>query len=139
MSELPEYLTAATEAITQGDFEVVVFGRTHLPKQISIGSVGDPRCYFNSGAWCDVMRLPESVTKDFHTARAPLQEFVRAIRNNDFRQYTYRYLSFVEIDVDPEKKENSVRKARLYSYGCSGQERSPPLTNLLDIQRVQSP
>jgi UDP-2,3-diacylglucosamine pyrophosphatase LpxH len=125
--ELPEYTEAAREMTQLGGFEVVTFGHTHLPKEISFSAGGEgPPWYFNTGTWCDVMQLPPGIAAEYSAARAELEAFLKALRGNDFSQYVRRYLTFLEIELEPDER---VRTATLYSYGGPGRERSKPLTN----------
>ena len=56
--EQPEWLRHA-QALAEGGFRAVVFGHTHLAKQVPLagGAV-----YLNTGTWADLMRLPAGLT-----------------------------------------------------------------------------
>lgn len=127
--ELSQYLGAAEATAHKGDFDAVIYGHTHLPKQINVGTESRPRWYLNTGTWCDVIRLPESLAGDFAKAGPELKRFVLALKRNDYAPYVYRYLSFVELLVETANK-GAVREANLYSYCGRGRERCPPLTDV---------
>jgi UDP-2,3-diacylglucosamine pyrophosphatase LpxH len=125
--EEPAYFKAARDTARTGGFDVIVYGHTHLPKKVGLdeGMRGE-KVYFNTGTWCDVMQLPDAFTRDFADARSEVEEFVEAVRRNDFGRYVRRYLSFVEVEVRPD---GSVGDADLYSYCGAGRERAEPLAN----------
>lgn len=137
-AELANYLDAATETAAQGDFDVIVYGHTHLPKKVSLLNGGSAaagaehqRWYLNTGTWCDVMRLPDAITGDFAEAEAELKEFLAAVRLNKYGRYVRRYLTFVEMLVDPTGKQR-IAEPHLHSYCGRGRERCQPLTDILE-------
>lgn len=133
------YLDAATDIAVRGDFDLVVFGHTHLPKRVPIDASGRPALYLNTGTWTDVMRLPpelaasplpaEAVERAAVERRAScaLDEFVAALRDNRFDQYVRRYLSYVEATVDDAGR---VLEAEVRSYGGPSNPRAPVLTDV---------
>lgn len=138
-TERAEYLDAALETARQGDFDVVIYGHTHLPKKIALNvagaltgdtAAGAGRWYLNTGTWCDVMQLPATLTGTYAEAEPALKSFVRDLRENNLSGYIRRYLSFAEVLVDPSGKQ-LVDEAHLFSYGGPGHERSAPLTDIL--------
>jgi UDP-2,3-diacylglucosamine pyrophosphatase LpxH len=133
--EAPAYLDAARTTALRGRFEVIIYGHTHLPKRVPLYRSDAPapeECptavYFNTGTWCDVMRLPEDLAAPYKQVKQPLLVFFQAISCNDFSRYVKRYLSFVELVVDPGD-EGHVQEAHLYSYCGHGRERSAPLSD----------
>jgi UDP-2,3-diacylglucosamine pyrophosphatase LpxH len=135
-TELPEYLDAAKETAELGNFAVVTYGHTHLPKKVPLGPGGKgPPWYFNTGTWCDVMRLPGEIAWDDPVGWGELLSFHKAIGANDFKRYIRRYLTFLEIEVEPAEGIEGVRKAELYSFGGDGHERLEPLTSVLDLPK----
>lgn len=122
--ESPTYLDAA-RATAAGGFDVVVYGHTHLPKQIRL----DSALYLNTGTWCDVMRMPPEIGLPYEAAGPALRRFVEALRTNDYRAYVCRYLTYARIAVDPQGHA-PVTEAALHSYCGPGREASPPLTPL---------
>jgi UDP-2,3-diacylglucosamine pyrophosphatase LpxH len=124
--EVDTYLDAARGTIKSGDFDAVIYGHTHLPKRILLN---DRNWYLNTGTWADVMRLPDILAEDYEKALPELLAFVEAMRNNTFRRYIKRYLSFVEVVINlPER--GRVEDAQLYSFCGPGHERSAPLTSI---------
>ena len=89
--EQPEWLRHA-QALADGGFRAVVFGHTHLAKQVLLagGAV-----YLNTGTWADLMRLPVGLfAPDRDAARAALDRFVadlQAGRHDDHLAFVPRY------------------------------------------------
>jgi UDP-2,3-diacylglucosamine pyrophosphatase LpxH len=131
-SELDGYKNAAEDTAELGRFEVVTYGHTHLPKKVALGPPGaEPRWYFNTGTWCDVLRLPWDFTSPYAGVRSEVEQLMTALAENDFERYLQRYLTFLEIELRPSGDGHRVNKAELYSYGGRGRERCPPLTSHL--------
>lgn len=121
-----EYLNAARKLRSEGPARCVVFGHTHLPKQIREGEL----TYLNTGTWADVIRLPK-LTGNFAADLVGLTPFVEAMANNTLDKYICRYLSFAEIELDAHGdvvKDNGELRARVHSFCGSGRERAPMLT-----------
>ncbi|HEX8136244.1 MAG TPA: metallophosphoesterase [Pyrinomonadaceae bacterium] len=126
LHEIATYLDAARGTIAGGDFDVVIYGHTHMPKRIEL-SAGS--WYLNTGTWADVMRLPDAMAEDYEQALPELLNFIEALRQNDFSRYIKRYLSFVELVIDLEEG-GRVEETHLWSFAGPGHERSAPLTNV---------
>jgi len=78
------YLDAAMELATNG-VRVVLFGHTHLAKDIQLGG---GRRYLNTGAWADCLRVPKSVINGPREhALAALNTFAAAVCMNRFDDY----------------------------------------------------
>ncbi|HLL75045.1 MAG TPA: hypothetical protein VK421_07240 [Pyrinomonadaceae bacterium] len=125
--EESNYLDAARKTAADGDFDVILYGHTHLPKKIKLEDGAQPRWYLNTGTWCDVIRLPDAVAGDYDTAKPVITDFADALGRNDYSRFVRRYLSYVELLVDPEGRQR-VAEPQLYSYCGRGRERSAPLT-----------
>jgi UDP-2,3-diacylglucosamine pyrophosphatase LpxH len=134
--ETAGYLDAARETAARGGFEVIAYGHTHLPKKVCLGPGGGAPWYFNTGTWCDVLRLPGAVTASYAEASSTLEAFLSSVRANDFGRYIRRYRPFLEIEVDPDATSRTVRRAELYFYGGHGQERSAPPADLSTAPRM---
>lgn len=127
-TEKPSYRDAARITLEGGSFDAVVYGHTHLPKQVEMVFGERKGIYLNSGTWSDVMRLPAALSEDFNTAQGELERFWNAIRDNNFSPYIKRYLSYVEVLLDQD--EGSIRQADLRSFCGAEQPRAEPLTSI---------
>lgn len=127
--EQAAYFNAARETASKGDFDVVVYGHTHLPKFVEGSHLGSSGkfTYINTGTWSNVMRLPFALTGDFGRDRAGIELFLNAMAHNDYTPFIKGYLSYAEIVIDPAAG-GMVREAKLRSYCGVGKEREPPLT-----------
>lgn len=121
--ELPAYLEAARALLASGRFTHVVFGHTHLPKEISIvREPHPPGVYLNCGTWADVIALPDGV--EGGDDDAVLKRFVDDLSNRNLTPHLRRYLSYVEATV----ADDDAVEAHVHSYCGAGAERQPPLT-----------
>lgn len=69
--ESPEYLDAAKILARSRRFSTIVFGHTHLPKQLEIPNEGSSRVqYINTGTWADLIRVPKEILSDVDATRA---------------------------------------------------------------------
>lgn len=123
--EKEQYLDPARELIDQREFQVVVFGHTHLPKQVP-GRLdrGFRTCYINTGTWADVMRLPPAVLERNETGQTAVAQFCEALQANDHARYVQRYLAYAEILV----RDGVTRQADLRFWCGAGRERETDLT-----------
>jgi UDP-2,3-diacylglucosamine pyrophosphatase LpxH len=119
--EEPRYRTSAEEILGTGRFDAVVFGHTHLPKDISIN--GNKR-YLNTGTWCDVMRLPDALLTDGPAAQGDLLTFVEHLETNELTSYRRRYRAYVEAEISEDGVPASIA---LRAYGGKGREREGEL------------
>jgi len=100
------YLKAATRLLEGDNFDVVVFGHTHLPKKIEL----DNGIYINTGTWADVMKFPLGILDlDEPECTQALKKFVDEIKpNNEIEPNKIsRYINdddfkatYAEIDLD---------------------------------------
>lgn len=131
--ESNEYLDAAKALIESGQFSTIVFGHTHLPKDIVLEAAnGTTGKYLNTGTWTDVMHLPETIFQSYEEAKTELQAFVQAIAENDHHDYVRRYLTWAEIHLE----QNKVQSSGIYSYCGEGKEREKPLTDFADLDTI---
>ena len=126
--ESSEYLDAAKGTVRSGDFDIVIYGHTHLPKKARIDHAGQECWYLNTGTWCDVLRLPEQIAAEYEAAKPALEDFVSALALDRFDRYIKRYLTFVELAVDPESQA-PVAEPALYTFCGAGRERCAALTD----------
>ena len=129
--ETPEYLDAARVLANNGGFSTVVFGHTHLPKQVRIA--GD-NCsaiqYFNSGTWADIIKVPEEILTGTGSAEDVLEPFIIAMRTNQLRDYITCFLTYVQVTLDDK---DDVTGAALYSYVNNDKPRHPPLSPVEEL------
>jgi len=86
-------------------FQVIVFGHTHLAKQVSLPGGAT---YLNSGTWADLMRLPESIFGgEEEDAIEELAVFVDDLAERRTHLWRHRLATFAHIDLDQGKIDNS--------------------------------
>jgi UDP-2,3-diacylglucosamine pyrophosphatase LpxH len=76
--------------LAYGPIRHVVFGHTHLARQIPLADAG---FYFNSGTWADLLELPRDIldpTRKYGPLSA-LEQFVSDLAGNDFSPYTQMF------------------------------------------------
>ena len=123
-NELPAYIEAARELLGSGRFSNVVFGHTHLPKEVRIErEQHPPGVYLNCGTWADVIALPDDIGGESAGAEAALKSFVDDLSARNLAPHLRRYLSYVEATV----ADNGTVDAHLHSYCGTGAEQQPPL------------
>ena len=111
--ESPEYLDHARKLAASG-FGVVLFGHTHLAKQVPLDGGAT---YINTGTWADLMRVPIELFNPVD-ARAfdALERFVDALKHNEFEKYLHFEPSFAHVRIDDAGKAIS---ARLHGGGAA--------------------
>lgn len=109
------YLEAIVEIGDEGGFNYVVFGHTHLQKQMSVQCQGREIMYLNTGTWADTMQIQSKVFADDAIENGVLEEFVADLKNNRLEAYIKRQLNFVEIVVE----NNAVKTAALKEFSCA--------------------
>lgn len=118
--EQPRYLEAARSLARVGS-EVVVFGHTHLAKQIPLG---DRRVYLNTGTWCPVIRLPESfyipasdAVTEQHVEHEILN-FILDMEANMLEPWTQAHGIFARVGLDATS--GALQEARLLKVQPDG-------------------
>jgi UDP-2,3-diacylglucosamine pyrophosphatase LpxH len=92
-------------------FRYVVFGHTHLAKDVKLDSGAR---YLNSGTWANLMRFPEGLLdKDEKTALEALRAFVANLAANKLDQYVEFRPTYVRLDLDAK---GTVGQAELCTY-----------------------
>jgi UDP-2,3-diacylglucosamine pyrophosphatase LpxH len=107
--EQPEWLRHAQALADQG-FQAVVFGHTHLAKQVPLngGAV-----YLNTGTWADLMKLPAGLfDADLGVARATLDRFVTDLREGRHDEHLAFDPRYAQIEVDEQGRCRSARLCR---------------------------
>lgn len=98
------YLEAA-ETLAASGFRYVVFGHTHLAKQVVLGRPEAPRAaqgalYFNTGTWADIMRFPEGIVDPANPhALDDLRAFVGDLAERRFSRWIQFAPTFVKLEV----------------------------------------
>lgn len=96
------YLNPARTLAKRG-YRVVVFGHTHLVKQVEIEGAPLGSLYLNSGTWADIIRLPASLFEpDERKAKNELAVFADDLANNHLENWRTQIPTFVRIDLDGE-------------------------------------
>ncbi len=95
---LKEYRDEAKN-LAKGAIRHVVFGHTHLAKQVKLPGGG---YYFNSGTWADLLELPRDIldTSRMLLPLADLEAFVRDLVKGDFTKYDTFRPTYVRISQD---------------------------------------
>lgn len=110
-----EYLNSARALASQGKFQVVTYGHTHLAKKVTLDNGA---MYFNSGAWVDFMQFPpEIISGPADVARAKLQSFVEAVAAGGLTPYIQFQPTYLRFDVDDA---DQLVSADLYDYSETG-------------------
>ncbi len=107
--EAEEYLKAARARLDAG-FELVVFGHTHLAKDVDLARESAPgvkRRYLNTGTWVDLMRVPDVVFDSGPDARKLLHDFATALANNQLDPWRKRAPTYADIRLDGERLEDA--------------------------------
>jgi len=103
---LPRYLDAAA-ALSRNSFRFVVFGHTHLARDIIIDSHAR---YLNSGTWADVIEFPAHVLSDDQLEA--FRRFVVAMGTRDLADWTKCIPTYVRLDLEDDR----VAGAELVEY-----------------------
>ena len=94
------YLEAAQE-LAKGPYSTIVFGHTHLAKQVALPGSG--ATYINTGTWADLMRVPDIVLSEpTWAAQAHLEAFANAIRERRYDEFLDWCPTFAHIPLDAE-------------------------------------
>ena len=94
-----EYKDAA-EALAGNGFRTIVFGHTHLAKDLALESGGQ---YLNTGTWADLIRVPPDIVHGAPEAAAEvLGRFAQAILDKRFDEYVLFSPTFAHIRLDAE-------------------------------------
>lgn len=112
---------SAAQRLLAGGFDVVLFGHTHLAKEIKMAE----GTYINTGTWADVLPFPSTILDpDERSTQQPVRDIaaVRLKRLDDFvadmaTARLGRYLRFIPTYARIELgEEGEVKKAELREY-----------------------
>ena len=109
----PDYAAAAEALLAQGQVDAVVFGHTHLAKDLVL----DRGRYLNAGTWAELMRLPATATGDIGSADASnrvLMAFLEDMKAHRIQPYLLRRLTYVEAWLD---KDGRIEQLDLRRWG----------------------
>lgn len=96
-AEAEPYASAARRLVTEGRFQVAVFGHTHHAKRVAMGS----GTYLNTGTWADLMRLPPEVYAGSEAdGVAALERFLEDVRANRVGRFRQQVATFARIALD---------------------------------------
>jgi len=95
------YLDAAQE-LAKGGFKCVIFGHTHLPKDVSLN---DGARYINTGTWADFMKFPmDIITGPKEQALAKLREFVEDLKAGRLENWVGFEPTYARVDLDTSQR-----------------------------------
>jgi UDP-2,3-diacylglucosamine pyrophosphatase LpxH len=115
------YLEAARRLISEGGFEVVVFGHTHLPKYVAIEGPGNAGIYITTGTWADILRVPAEALETTEAGYSALESFFEDLQNQELERHTHRSLGYAEIHLE----KDSIVSANLYSFTAADPQAEP--------------
>jgi UDP-2,3-diacylglucosamine pyrophosphatase LpxH len=123
--EIEPYLSEARRLLASGRFSTIVFGHTHLPKQIDIPRPNLPTArYLNTGTWADVMRVPPKITEDGAEVEKEIDNFLESLAANRFQ--VARYLTYARISMLHSDGKEKVQSAVIRSFcGISNPDLEP--------------
>jgi UDP-2,3-diacylglucosamine pyrophosphatase LpxH len=92
------YLDAAEDLVMRGEFAYVVFGHTHIARDVQLSNGSH---YLNSGTWGDIIKFPpELVTGPDEPALARLRTFAEDMAAGRLDAYLQFIPTYVRLDVD---------------------------------------
>ena len=118
-------LKAVSERLLGRGFEVVVFGHTHLAKEIRLGS----GTYINTGTWADLLPFPTTILDPDNGADSGsadesdaskldrLGKFVKDMATAQLGNYLRFMPTYAQIELDDK---GGVVTAKLCDYGGEG-------------------
>lgn len=111
--EEPQYENAAKELAKNLNLRCVVFGHTHLPKEIEVEEDKNEQfIYLNTGTWADIMEFPVGVLDGDAVHSDAFTHFIENLKNNKLDKYITKKLCYAEINL----VENSVVSAELKTF-----------------------
>jgi len=107
---LPTYLEAA-ERLTRRGFRFVIFGHTHLARDVQLGAGR----YLNAGTWADSIHFPAEILSPGNDSR--FLEFVEDMRKGALGKWIEFRPTYVRLDLDDR---SVVSRAELVDYRAGG-------------------
>lgn len=115
--ESSNYLRAARRMIQDGA-SIVVFGHTHLAKQLAVGSHGR---YFNTGTWAPLMRVPqECLAEDPQTALVATEEFCSNLQGDTWARYLFMRPTYLDLQMRRVGTKRECTTAKLFEWRSVG-------------------
>jgi len=106
-----EYTRAAEQLAREGGFRHIVFGHTHLARDLPLAGGGR---YLNTGTWADLVQFPKEILAGPQSAvRERLRGFCEDLAQSNFERYLVFLPTYARIDVDAE---GCVARAALFDY-----------------------
>lgn len=106
-----EYTRAAEQLAREGGFSHVVFGHTHLARDLMLAN---GTRYLNTGTWADLMQFPRDILSGPEGGvRERLREFCEDAAHSRLKRYIAFRPTFVRIDVNDD---GCVTRAALLDY-----------------------
>jgi UDP-2,3-diacylglucosamine pyrophosphatase LpxH len=125
------YLKPATAAIEKRQYQVVVFGHTHLVKRVRLDPKAKLPTYLNTGTWADLMQVPEAIYTNKRTENlVQLEQFANDITSNNLKAWRKQIPTFARINVD----SNMVTAADVFVFD-DAKEPPPVPDGRLDFAR----
>src|SRR5262249_6907554 len=111
------------QASADAGFKVVVYGHTHLAKQVPLSNGAT---YLNSGTWVDLMRVPVAVLGDEQgAATAELEGFLDDLLHNRLQHWRKLVPTFARIDLEEQDDRIQLCRAGVYMFGEGGDPVQP--------------
>ncbi len=111
--ESKKYIRHA-EKLAEVGFNTVVFGHTHLAKEVELGRGVK---YLNTGTWGDLIRIPRQIHSGHEeVAFIHLNQFIEAIKTGQFDDYLKFIPTFAQITLS-DQGHTIAAKLRNYQKG----------------------
>lgn len=94
------YAQAARRIISTGHAKVVVMGHSHIAKLVPVGS----GFYVNTGAWCDLMKIPANCLEPTDHGLAKFQVWLRLIASDQISDLRYSDPHYADITLNTNGK-----------------------------------
>lgn len=104
------YLNAAEELSDSGEYRYIIFGHSHLAKQVKLKTGAT---YLNSGTWANLMKVPASIFTAREDALQELERFIRGIQGGAYDDWIYYRPTYIRLCLGTDEK---VSKAELLDF-----------------------
>jgi len=94
------YLEACERLVAEGGFRTIIFGHTHLARDLALPAGGR---YLNCGTWADLMEFPTDVLSGSADEALPkVEAFVHTLAENRLAGHIRFRPSYVHVQVDDD-------------------------------------